>query len=129
MKCRNDFVTNSSSSSFIISKNDVSKDKLIEILLEIANESDKEWCNGDEDYPYTLDNSVKDDCVAYNYNIYEGTESSPHYQDILYVDRYEDVAYTNNFVIDNDCGIRYDWDIVGKILNKYGIPWEIGYCD
>ena len=38
MKMREDFVTNSSSSSFIISKDDVSYDRLLEILLEIANE-------------------------------------------------------------------------------------------
>lgn len=128
MKTRLSHVTNSSSSSFIISKNDITKDKLIEVLLEIANESDKEWREklNDEDYPYTLENCVKDDCVAYNYNIYEGTEELPHYQDNWYGD---EIIYTNNFVIDNDCGIRYDWDIVDKILSKYGIPWEQGYCD
>lgn len=123
MKVRRGFVTNSSSSSFIISRNDVSRDRLIEILLEIANLECKKWT----DEEYTLDD-VTDECVARRYHIDEATTDNPtKIRNGWGWD--DDTKYDNHFIIDNDDCVRYDWDIIEDILGKYNIPWEYGYCD
>lgn len=117
MKVRKDFVTNSSSSSFIISKDNISYDKLLEILLEIANEERKYW--DDEDvYGNYYD-------VSYRYEIHEGTSENP-YKDY---DWFEPKYYDNHFIINNNGCCRYDWDAIEEVLNKYDIPWIYGYCD
>jgi hypothetical protein len=119
MKARRDFVTNSSSSSFIISKNDISYDRLLVILLEIANEeAEVRWADGTHYEKY--------DEIAYRYVIHEGTKVKP-YEDYNWNDEIE--FYDNHFIVDNDSIGRYDWDAVENILSKYGIPWTYGYCD
>lgn len=146
MKTRLSHVTNSSSSSFVISRNDITKDKLIDILLEIANKEYYEnWKEeGDEEIRYNLEEDVEekieeDDIyhpetkmfeprdrlktvVAGRYIITECTEDKP------YVD-WDDYEYTNDYIIDNESCIRYDWYVVDEVLSKYGIPWRRGYCD
>ena len=123
MKIRNDYVTNSSSSSFIISRDDVTRDKLVEVLLEIANmEKERRWA---EDERFTLDD-VEGDCVAYRYNINEATPEDPY--EIDYYFR-EPETFDNHFIVDNDSNIRYNWDFVEEVLAKYHIPWIRGYCD
>lgn len=120
MKLRSDFVTNSSSSSFIISKNHVSRDKLQEILLEIANRE------GWSDEPYTWEDDVTDDTVAYRYHIREATPEHPYNEDYYHRDK---KIYDNHFIIHNhDCG-RYNFFIVDKVLGEHNIPWTYGYCD
>ena len=120
MKVRSDFVTNSSSSSFVISKEHVTYDKLEEILLEIANlESRYRW---DEEERYE-----NYDDIAYRYIINEGTTDSP-YEDYDGWGR-GSVLYDNHYIVDNGSCIRYDWDAVEEILEKYDIPWVMGYCD
>ena len=113
MKVRRDFVTNSSSSSFVISRDSISYDKLLEILLEIANEEATWLDDGDS---YTDYNEI-----AYRYEIRECTSENP----------YEDYnrEYNNHFYIDNNSCCRYDWDIIEDVLAKYNIPWNSGYCD
>ena len=118
MKVRRDFVTNSSSSSFIISKDNISYDRLLEILLEIANEeAATRWA---DDPPYE-----NYDEIAYRYIINEGTEENPYEDDCWGYS----IFYDNHYIVDNDDCIRYDWDAIEKVLNKYNIPWNYGYCD
>ena len=130
MKLRFGHVTNSSSSSFIISKDQIDRDKLIEILLEIAN---KEYEYDPEEVPFTLEDDVTSDCVAGRYHITEATKEHPLDKVNIYGyewDEYSDSdIYDNHWFIDNESCGRYDWWIIDEILDKYGIEWERGYCD
>lgn len=116
MKTRFDFVTNSSSSSFVISRDHVDREKLNHILLEIANLEGKEWgCEYTEEV-------IREDGVTHRYNITEATPEQP-YSD------YYDKEYTNHYIIDNDSCVRYDWDAIEEVLDKHNIPFVYGYCD
>lgn len=133
MKCRLSHVTNSSSSSFIISRDQVKRKKLIKILLEIANEEYNSYDYDDESDSndhYTLKDDVIDNCVAYRYCIKKATKKHPLDNCGWNWDKYSDSdPYDNHWIIDNeDCG-RYNWDVIEKVLNKYGIDWQRGYCD
>lgn len=122
MKLRSDFITNSSSSSFIISRDDISRDKLLEILLEIANMERNGWT----DEKYTWDDDVYDDRVTYRYRITEATQDRPE----KVYNEWDDVdIYDNHFIIDNDGCMRYNWNVIEQVLNKYNIPFTFGYCD
>jgi len=113
MKVRHDFVTNSSSSSFIISRDDVSLEQLKLILVEMYNaELEMYGHEPAEDY---------DDYVCYRFDIDIGDKDFP------YVD-WDLNAYHNHYVIENNDTSRYDWGIVTDVLAKYGIPWERGVC-
>lgn len=113
MKVRRDFVTNSSSSSFVISRDSISYDRLLEVLLEIANK-EATWLDDDSYENYNE--------IAYRYEIQEGTSENPY-------DDWYGREYNNHFIIDNNSCCRYNWDIVEDVLAKYNIPFEYGYCD
>lgn len=114
MKVRKDFVTNSSSSSFVISRDNISYDKLLDVLLEIANKS-TDWLEDEEGY-------VDYNEISYKYEIRECTHEQP-YEDYNYHE------YDNHFIVENNCYCRYDWDVVESVLAQYGIPWTFVYCD
>ena len=127
MKVRNDFVTNSSSSSFVIEKSQLSYGRLLKYLLQIANKEAEYWDGRDNQKTYKW-KDVDKNCVAGRYKITEATPENPYktYKD--FGDTEKD-TFTNNYIIDNDdCG-RYDWDAVDKVLSKHGVKWEYGECD
>lgn len=125
MKVRKDFVTNSSSSSFIIAKDQLSYGQLLKYLLQIANK-EAAYYDESDDKTYRW-GDVEKNCVAGRYNITDTTPETPYavYEDFSD----EKNVYTNHYIIDNDdCG-RYDWDAIEEVLNKHGIKWSYGYCD
>lgn len=124
MKIRYDFVTNSSSSSFIISKDKITHGHLLDILLEMANEEAKAWRGGNQDeYDWS---DVRGNGVGH-FNIKEFTGDDVY----LVYKWYEksELVYKDVFVVDNDDTGRYNWGAVAKVLNKHGLELIKGNCD
>ena len=126
MKLRNDYVTNSSSSSFIISRDDITRGHLLDVLLEMANEEAKHWYDSDDD---DLEHYDWDDVNGHGVGHFRIKE----YIDEPYVKSSwtdsKDEEFYNVFVVDNeDCG-RYNWNVVEEVLEKYGLRYQAGYCD
>lgn len=115
MKVRRDFVTNSSSSSFVINRDKISYEELKKILVKIANIEQQSWS-----YEKIIYEDYKE--IEYRYEIIEATEEKPYHD-------YYGRIYTNDFIIENNSYGRYDWDSIEEILSRYNIPWEYGYCD
>lgn len=131
MRLRLGYITNSSSSSFIISKDQIDRDKLIEVLLEIAN---KEYSNYDDedmdDNHFTFEDDVTPNHVTHRYHIKEATKEHPLDKDGYKWNKYSDSdPYDNHWFIDNESCGRYNWWVIEEVLDKYGIEWEYGYCD
>ena len=122
-----DYVTNSSSSSFVIARNEISYDMLLQLLLEIANEEEEEYM--DDPQEFTVDDIRREkvrgrevDCVAYRYNVIVGTKEQP-YTDI------NGKTYDDHYYVTNESNGRYDWDVIEDILSEHNVHFNYGYCD
>ena len=122
MKIRKDFVTNSSSSSFIVSRKDITHGHLLDVLLEIANEEVK--C---EEYDWTYDWSDVTGNGVSHFRIREYDDDHPYYR-CSWDDNCE-TKFSDVYVIDNEGCARYRWDIIDDVMNRHKLDYSIGECD
>ena len=118
MKMRLSFVTNSSSSSFIIDKKDISKEKLKEILLRLANIDAADW----NDEPYTEDDFYGDGIGRYNIlDSDSGDKDEISYWTNGYIN-------AGKWIVHNDVTIHYNWDDVEDAFEEEGVNIAYGHC-
>lgn len=132
-KTRNGFVTNSSSSSFIISKNDATKEEILNIMIELANETYWNWDTDEKDYVFTKKDIAYNEegciCGISNFFLNEATKEKPYNKNNEWNEDDNAKTYENHWIIDNQSCCRYNWWEIEKVLNKYGIDLVRGYCD
>jgi len=140
MKIRNGFVTNSSSSSFIIASKDVDYEFLLHTVLKDLFIEQKKWFYYDEDEEKT-DGEIEEELaeeysasnvLAGNGNIVLRSMTREEYEDEFFSFKLNSNIEKDEkiYVVDNDDGMRYDFSEVDEIVTeKHGIPYVRGYCD
>jgi len=140
MKIRNGFVTNSSSSSFIIASKDVDYEFLLHTVLKDLFIEQKKWFYYDEDEEKT-DEEIEEELaeeysasnvLAGNGNIVLRSMTREEYEDEFFSFKLNSNIEKDEkiYVVDNDDGMRYDFSEVDEIVTeKHGIPYVRGYCD
>ncbi len=118
MKFRSSFVTNSSSSSFVISAKDIGLDQLF-------NGAFREFYFNRNDYYPTLSQVLNNDDINCALFVKTGKEIND--------DSYDETNFLEDelfYVIDNNCICRFDWETVREIFEeKHKINYTLGYCD
>ena len=134
MKIRNGFVTNSSSSSFIIAKKDVDehtlvhkvlKDLYVELSLPYSDDESREEIEARYNPMDVLNGDSMINLQISTRNKYDDYEDG-----YLYPRTYNDKDDEEIYVIDNGDYGRYDFGIVEEVIReKHNLNWEYGYCD
>ena len=145
MKYRTDFVSNSSSSSFIISKKEITKKQLKENLLpELYRKLNEDWLKKSDIKKYLKNPDWENEDVSLGF--YESSRNAEKKEMICgycwkddACDKCEDkeikeleIGSADDeevYVVTNNGHIRFDWDAVSRACGKYDINYQHGYCD